>query len=114
MKAVEMAEKQRRIAADFTATFPSETVRRWRKMVKEWQANTSSPNPYVSNERGKFLTITLDPPHLMAAGSASKLSEARLRLTQEEAAEAERGQHTPHKVPASVFIRMGLELEDQQ
>ena len=45
---------------------------------------------------------------------ASKLSEARLRLTQEEVAEAERGRHTPHKVSASVFIRMGLELEDQQ
>jgi len=50
----------------------------------------------------------------MATKSASKLSEARLRLTQEEAAEAERGKHTPHKVSASVFIRMGLELEDQQ
>ena len=62
MKAVEMAEKQRRIAADFTTTFPSKTVRRWRKMVEEWQVNTSRPNPYVSNERGKSLTITLDPP----------------------------------------------------
>ena len=50
----------------------------------------------------------------MVTKSASKLSEARLRLTQEEAAEAERGQHTLHKVSASVFVRMGLELEDQQ
>jgi hypothetical protein len=46
--------------------------------------------------------------------SVSKLAEARLKLTQEEVAEAERGKHTPHKVSASVFIRMGLELEDQQ
>jgi len=50
----------------------------------------------------------------MTTKSASKLSEVRLRLTQEEAAEAERGQRAPHMVPASVFIRMGLELEDQQ
>lgn len=45
---------------------------------------------------------------------ASKVSEAQLRLTQEEAAEVERGKETPHKVSASVFICMGLELEDQQ
>lgn len=46
--------------------------------------------------------------------SASKLSEIRLRLAQEEASEAERGYRAPHQVSASVFIRMGLELEDQQ
>ena len=45
---------------------------------------------------------------------ALKLSEVRLQLTQEEVAQAEHGNHTPHKVSASVFIRMGLELEDQQ
>lgn len=45
---------------------------------------------------------------------ALKLSETRLRLTQEEVTEVERGQHAPHRVSASVFVRMGLELEDQQ
>lgn len=45
---------------------------------------------------------------------ASKISEVRLQLAQEEVADAERGKHAPHKISASVFIRMGLELEDQQ
>ena len=45
---------------------------------------------------------------------ASKVSEVRLRLTQEEAAEVERGKETPHKVSASVFVCMGFKLEDQQ
>ena len=44
----------------------------------------------------------------------SKVSEARLRLTEEEAVDAEKGIAAPHKVSASVFVRMGLELEDQQ
>ena len=44
----------------------------------------------------------------------SKVSEARLQLTEEEAAKAEKGITAPHKVSASVFVRMGLELEDQQ
>jgi hypothetical protein len=53
-KAVEMKSKQQKVADDFTATFPSETVRQWRKMVKRWQKKPSRPNPYVSNERGTF------------------------------------------------------------
>ena len=51
---------------------------------------------------------------LQSVLSALKLSEVRLRLTQEEVADMERGQHAPHKVSVSAFIRMGLELEDQQ
>ena len=82
-------------------------------MVKDWQENTSGPNPYVSNERGTFFDSARSLC-LMIVLPASKLSEARLWLTQEEVAEAEQGQHAPHKVTTSVFIRMGLELEDQQ
>ena len=33
---------------------------------------------------------------------------------QEEAAEVERWKEVPHMVSASVFVRMGLKLEDQQ
>ena len=44
----------------------------------------------------------------------SKVSEAQLWLTEEEAADAEKGIAAPHKVSALVFVRMGLELEDQQ
>ena len=49
-----MASAQRKAADDFSATFPLETVQKWRKMVKEWQTNPSRPNPYVSKERGMF------------------------------------------------------------
>ena len=45
---------------------------------------------------------------------ASKVSAARLQLVQEENAEAEKGKEALDKVSASVFVRMGLELEDQQ
>lgn len=110
-----MALKQRKVADNFTATFTGETVQRWRQMVKEWQANSSLPNPYVSNDRGMFFCCCFFRCNtLRFFFQASKLSEARLRLTQEEVAEAEHGQHAPHKISVSVFIRMGLELEDQQ
>ena len=114
MKAAEMALKQRKIADDFADTFPRKTVQQWRQMVEEWQTDPLRPNPYVSNKRGTFFLNLSGRLRLTAVSSASKLSEARLRLTQEEVTEAEQGQHAPHEVTASVFIRMGLELQDQQ
>ena len=44
----------------------------------------------------------------------SKVSAARLRLAEEDNAEAENGKEALDKVSVSVFVRMGLELEDQQ
>ena len=113
VKAVEMALTQRKVAEDFTATFPNETVQRWKCMVKEWQANSLLPNPYGQTSEVRFFVV-IYPQHLIVVFPASKVSEVRLRLTQEEVTEAERGQHTPHKISASVFVRMGLDLEDQQ
>ena len=46
-----MELKQRQAANEFTATFPHETIQAWRRMVKEWEADTSCPNPYVSKEQ---------------------------------------------------------------
>ena len=54
LKAVEMASKQHQVANDFTTTFPQETTRAWRCMVKNWEANASYPNPYILKEHGRF------------------------------------------------------------
>lgn len=83
-------------------------------MVNEWEANPSRPNPYISTEHGKrFLTLH-NECGLIVLSPASKVSAARLRLTQEETAETERGKDALNKISASVFVCMGLELEDQQ
>lgn len=54
VKAVEMESIQRKAADDFTATFPPDTIRGWRRMVREWESDSSRPNPYISNDRSKF------------------------------------------------------------
>ena len=110
-----MALKQRKAASEFSGTFPDETVKIWRKMVKNWQKDPSRPNPYASGEHGKLFGVFLNLYLTMTAFLiALKLTEARLRLTQGDITGAERGRHAPHRISASVFIRMGLELEDQQ
>jgi hypothetical protein len=54
IKAKEMASKQRKVANDFEATFPPDTIRQWKRMVRKWEAKSSNPNPYVSKDRGRF------------------------------------------------------------
>lgn len=61
VKAAETALRQRKVADDFTATFPLRTIQQWREMVREWQENPLRPNPYASNERGKLFQIYLVP-----------------------------------------------------
>ena len=56
-KAVEMALKQRQVANNFTATFTRQTVQAWSRMVKEWEADPSYPNPYISKEQGTPFSI---------------------------------------------------------
>jgi len=56
-KAKEMASVQRKAADDFTATFPETTIRQWKRMVQEWEANPSRPNPYVSNDHGRVFVL---------------------------------------------------------
>ena len=49
-----MASKQRKAADDFSGTFADEILRKWEKMVEEWQEDHSRTNPYIFNERGMF------------------------------------------------------------
>ena len=52
-----MRSIQRKAADDFTATFPRDTIQQWNRMVREWQANPSRQNPYISRDRGRFFCL---------------------------------------------------------
>ena len=82
-------------------------------MLEKWEEDPLCPNPYVSNEQGALL-IGVSLPWLTVLPLAIKISEARLQLAQEEVAEAEHSQHTLHNISVSIFVQMGLEIEDQQ
>ena len=45
--------------------------------------------------------------------SASSIAEVRRQLAEADQREAQQGS-TPHEVPASMFVRNGLEIEDKQ
>ncbi|KAJ7156589.1 hypothetical protein C8R43DRAFT_1125776 [Mycena crocata] len=73
-----------------------EHVPAWRKMVHYFEDDPTARNPYE-------LTIT-----------GLTEAQARLRFTEEEAAEAARGAATWHDVTPSKFLVLGLDIEAEQ
>ncbi|EIN12129.1 hypothetical protein PUNSTDRAFT_61430, partial [Punctularia strigosozonata HHB-11173 SS5] len=92
--AVQLRDAYQEIANNFTATFPSEIVAKWRSMVVAWQNDHSQPDPFAEPETG------------------NNLDSLREELLREEATSPStllQGSVTP-----SEFIRMGFVLEDKQ
>ena len=96
----------------FDSTFPTNIREEWLSTIRNWERDKRKPNPYTHTEKGiltyvlRFLTVT----HVY---TASNLAEVRRKLAEADEADTRQGT-TPHQVPGSVFIRNGLEIEEQQ
>ena len=95
-KAIAMQKKQRKVFVKFNATFPSDVVRKWEKMVVEWDADRKKKNPYEEPVAG------------------TSVAEVRLELAKEEADDVQCGNQSVHHISASRWLTMGLDLEEQQ
>jgi len=110
-----MSQKQQKNHAEFTATFPSGTTRKWQQMVEDWNANPKASNPYIEPVVGKYCSLSI---HFMAIFSCSfpgtSITSLRLEIAKEEAALTETGIDQPHEMTPAVLIQNGLDLEEQQ
>ena len=80
-------------------------------MIRNWEHNKSSSNPYIYEEKGIFfLRYNLLHTHIHLA---SNLAEVRRQLAKADETAIRQGTASQH-VPGSVFIRNGLEIEEQQ
>ncbi|KAI0042910.1 hypothetical protein FA95DRAFT_1584271 [Auriscalpium vulgare] len=96
-KAVSLAlATQKKIFEESNESIPRTIHDRWEAMILNWERDRSLPNPY-------------DEPELVTT-----LADVRLELAQEEAADAAKGNISLHEMSASVFLGVGLELEDTQ
>ncbi|KAN0105342.1 hypothetical protein V8E52_011131 [Russula decolorans] len=95
--AIMMSQRQQKNHDEFTAIFPSDTIRKWQNMVEDWNANRKAPNPYV------------EPV------ASTSIASLRLEIAKEEAASTETtGADQPHDMTPSLLIQNGLDLEEQQ
>lgn len=107
-----MKEKHASENEKFSATIPKKFRKEWTVMICKWESDKSNPNPYTHTEKG-FYSEIIHRTSVTYILPASNLAEVRQKLTEADKEELSRG-NTSHQVPASVFVRNGLELEEQQ
>ncbi|KAH7904648.1 hypothetical protein BJ138DRAFT_1018848, partial [Hygrophoropsis aurantiaca] len=95
-KAVAMHAKHQDILERYTTTFPVSTIRDWEHRIEVWENDMTQPNPY---EEPQIHTTQAD---------------IRLQLAEEETVDVRRGIVPLHDISPSVFLHVGLELEEQQ
>ena len=49
-----MSHKQKQNHEEFTSTLPLPVVEKWQKMVDDWNADRSQPNPYIEPVVGEW------------------------------------------------------------
>ncbi|KAF9643122.1 hypothetical protein BDM02DRAFT_3104848, partial [Thelephora ganbajun] len=95
-EAVHMVKRCEDTCKDFEKHRPPSMVHEWKMMKRRWEMDPSQPDPYLVVEK------------------ASSLTSAKQKLVEIEALESKSNNVLPHKLSPSSFIRMGLELKDQQ
>ncbi|TDL19767.1 hypothetical protein BD410DRAFT_751691, partial [Rickenella mellea] len=96
-EAVPMKAKHHGILAEIRLSLEGNLVDTWERMIVEWDNDRENkPDPYAEEEK------------------TCSMSDVRLEILKEEAADAVAGNITPHEMTASVFLTTGFDLEDQQ
>ena len=111
LKALLMREKHASENKTFDATFPVALREEWLTMIKNWECNKRKPNPYTHKEKG--ILFLCHNSSFTYVHLASNVAEVRQKLAEADEAAIRRGD-VSHQVPGSVFIRNGLEIEEQQ
>ncbi|KAI0743686.1 hypothetical protein C8Q80DRAFT_1122101 [Daedaleopsis nitida] len=92
-----MYTKQSTAFWNYTATFDEAVIAQWEAQIKSWEKDMSkTPDPYEE--------VT---PNLSQ-------STIRRQLAEEEAADTTAGMVPVHETTPSIFLQVGLELEEQQ
>jgi len=96
----------------FAAILPVDLLQEWAEMISRWEQDKTKPNPYTHTEKGVIRYLLWSGYHANLH-LASNMAEVRRRLAETDQQDAQ-GDLTFHGVPASVFVRNGLEIEEQQ
>ena len=96
----------------FDATLPENLRDQWLTMIRAWESDSSNPNPYTHVEKGTSGVLHFSLSFLLDY-QATNLAEVRRKLAEADEEEIARGTIS-HQVPGSVFVRNGLDIEEQQ
>jgi hypothetical protein len=115
-EALPASMKHRALLNALSATFPPQTVAKWTKMVDDWQEDISALNRFREMTLGKESVQFLIMMCLTRSAETTQ-EDVEHKLLAEEVAEADTQSNEDslvHTTTASMFLSMGLDLEDQQ
>lgn len=109
-----MYNEQREMFNEYSSTFPPDIVAKWCREVEAWyESPTADNSPFELAEKRKC------SPYRCTSNTHSStdttMKDIIFSLSQEDAAELSRGsQQWPNDLSPSYFIKLGIELEEQQ
>jgi hypothetical protein len=111
-KAIDMRAKQNALFSKFK--FAPAVIEEWEKMVTDWDNDHDNANPYAEPETGESCRSNpfREINHKYNIGTT--IAQVNKELALEEVEEARRGVIYLHDVSPNAFLRVGLELEEQQ
>ncbi|KAF9791850.1 hypothetical protein BJ322DRAFT_998331 [Thelephora terrestris] len=95
-EAVDMTKKCEDACQDFEKHRSPAVIHEWKMIKRRWEKDFSQPDPYQVTER------------------ASNFNSVKCKLSESEALDPSSRNVPQHKLSPFSFVRMGLELEDQQ
>ena len=112
--AIDMHKKHREAFNQFSDTFSEATVKEFERQVTAWQKDQTKPNPYEEPVAGKSLLLYVIGVRHIFRYLGTTLSQVKLELAQEEAADAARGIVHAHDVSVGTFLSTAFDIEEQQ
>ena len=110
-----MSKRCKQTCYEFERQTSAETVREWREMKCSWEQDSSKADPYkVAEKRESHQPPWLGRADRCLLSTAASVDAIKRKLAEAEALEVASGNQIPHKLHPSSFVRMGLEIEDQQ
>jgi hypothetical protein len=116
-EARQMSQKCEKVCKDIEMQTDKGTVAEWCGAKSSWERDTSKPDPFKLAEKRRSNQLMFVRPHKLKPYPlpiGASLDAVKKRLADAEALEATTGASLPHTLHPSSFVRMGLEIEDQQ
>lgn len=98
----------------FSATFPEETVAEWKRMVALWQDDKDTLDPFDGPTLGALSFIDCIGYLLMVVTETTQDDIHKELLAEELAEQCDRTVLPVHETTVSTFLKMGMDLEQQQ
>ena len=112
--AIAMSAKHEALFSKFSSNFSNEIVEKWEKIVRTWEEDPTSKNPFFEASVGELSTFDVKVTIINCGPGGANTARVRLDIANEEMSSMQHDQAPTHDVSPYAFLQIGLDLEEQQ